>query len=147
MASQPFDKRQRKVNVLPDERKKMGKEMKKKLLHWTETRFVNETLKERPVAQNIWEALQKQFPNLEQEELEVQACKIAMGKENVWKKIVWELNQKNENKKPGVAFQRYRFAPSSHLELDDEHAIHKYIAGYQFYKMMTRWSEEETLSV
>ena len=112
-----------------DERKKMGKEMKKKLLHWTETNFVNETMEEGPEAQNICTALQKQFPNLEQEELEVQACKIAMGKENVWKKIVWELNQKNENKKPGVAFQRYRFAPSSHLELDDEHAIHKYMAG------------------
>ena len=125
-----------------DERKKMGKEMKKKLLHWTETNFVNETMEEGPEAQNICTALQKQFPNLEQEELEVQACKIAENKENVWKKIVRELNQKNENQKPSVAFQRYSFAPSSHLELEDEHVIHNYIAGYQFYKMMTRWSKE-----
>ena len=34
-----------------------------------------------------------------EEELRVQACKVAHSMEDTWKKIVRELNQKNDNEK------------------------------------------------
>ena len=136
------DTTQRGVRINTDEREKMGNEMKKKLFHWTETNFVDITMEDRPVAEKIFTALQKRFPFVIEEELKLQACEVAHSKEDIWKKIVRELNQKNENRKPDAVYQRFRFAPSWNLELDDEHAIHKYIAGYQFYKMMMKWSED-----
>jgi len=135
------DKIQRRACINTDERERMGNEMKKKLFHWTETNFVDEMMGERPVAGKIFTALQKRFPHVAEEELKVQACEVAHSKEDIWKKIVRELNQKNENEKPDAVYQKFRFAPFRHLELDGEHAIHKYIAGYQFYRMMMKWAE------
>merc|ERR1719430_2331986 len=134
------DNKQRRVNINVDEKEKMGNEMKKKLSYWTETNFVEETMEERPVAGKIFTALQKRFPHVAEEELKVQACEVAHSKEDIWKKIVRELNQRNENQKPDAVYQKFRFASSRHLELDGEHAIHKYIAGYQFYRMMMKWT-------
>ena len=71
----------------------------------------------------------------------MQACKVVHSKEDTWKKIVRELNQKNDNEKPDAVYQKFRFAPSRYLGLDGEHAIHKYIAGYQFYRRLTKWAE------
>jgi len=135
------DMKQRRVNINVDEKEKMGNEMKKKLSYWTETNFVDETMEERPVAGKIFTALQKRFPNVPEEELKVQACEVAHSKEDIWKKIVRELNQRNENEKPEAVYQKFRFAPSRHLELDSDHAIHKYIAGYQFYRTMMKWTD------
>ena len=43
--------------------------------------------------------LTKAFPHVNEEELRVQACKVAHSMEDTWKKIVRELNQKNDNEK------------------------------------------------
>merc|ERR1719234_578761 len=135
------DRIQRRACINADERERMGNEMKKKLLHWTETNFVDEMMEERPVAGKIFTALQKRFPHVPEEELKVKAYEVAHSKEDIWKKIVRELNQKNENERPDAVYQKFHFAPSRHLELDEEHAIHKFIAGYQFYRMMMKWAE------
>jgi len=55
-----------------------------------------------PLAEKIFTVLQKRFTHVPEEELKVQACEVAHSKEDIWKKIVWELNQRNENKKPDV---------------------------------------------
>merc|ERR1719193_2524947 len=107
----------RRVCINTDEKEKMGNEMKKKLSHWTETNFVDAMMKERPVAGKIFTALQKRFPYVTEEELKMQACEVAHSKEDIWKKIVRELNQKNENEKPDAVYQKFRFAPFRHLEL------------------------------
>merc|ERR1719447_814921 len=135
------DNIERRVCINTDEKGKMGEEMKLKLIQWTEKTFLDETMEERPVAGKIFTALQKRFPHVGEEELKVQACEVAHSKEDIWKRIVRELNQKNENRKPDAIYQKFRFASPRHLELDGEHAVHKYIAGYQFYKMMMKWAE------
>ena len=82
-----------------DEIGKLGKQMKRKLSYWTEKNFVDNTMEERPVAGEIFTSLQKRFPHVNEEELRVQACKVAHSMEDTWKKIVRELNQKNDNEK------------------------------------------------
>ena len=138
-----LDNHQRMVRSHAEERDALGEEMKLKLIQWTEKTFLDETMEERPVAGKIFTALQKRFPHVDEEELKVQACEVAHSKEDIWKRIVRELNQKNENRKPDAIYQKFRFASPRHLELDGEHAVHKYIAGYQFYKMMMKWAEPE----
>ena len=59
--------------------------MKRKLSYWTEKNFVDNTMEERPVAGEIFTSLQKRFPLVNEEELKVQACKVAHSKEDTWK--------------------------------------------------------------
>ena len=46
---------------------------------------MDNTMEERPVAGEIFTSLQKRFPHVNEEELKVQACKVAHSKEDTWK--------------------------------------------------------------
>jgi len=163
------DKIQIKDGINADDIKRMGKEMIGKLSFWTKTNFVlDETMEDRTAASarkildamlkqfpdvpedelnlkacevKAFDALLKRFPHVSEEELKVQAHEVAHSNEDVREKIVKALTQKNENKKPDAVYQKFSFTPSHHLELDGKHAIHMYIAGYQFYRMMMKWAE------
>ena len=135
---------QRKFVISPEEREQWGKKLRRDLSVWIETTFVDEAAFQQPVHSKILSALKRRFPHVSQDQLKVKSCQVAESKDTEkWKSVLQKVNEVNANNTPGVAYKKYRFFPSSQWhELDkEEHLVHKSIAGYQFHKMISKWSD------
>jgi len=132
---------QRNILVTQQEKIMLASHLKKQLKSWTEIAFAEQAFAEVPVMPKIVKALKNKFPNLSSEKVGVSACEVAESKEeHVWKKVLRKMDQDNKNLKPDAKFQKFRLNPSDVEEVNVEHAVHGYIAGYQFHKMITEWS-------
>ena len=117
-------------------------EIEKKISSFNLTMVLEEQLQQNPVSAKIFAALKSRFPNLTEETLKAKACKISLCKEEEeWKMIVKELNQENENNAPGAVFQKYSFFPSGKAQPRSEEFFHQYIAAFQFYRMLSKWTQ------
>ena len=108
----------------------MAGEMRRSLTGWIEETFADISIQDRPVATKIHTALEKRFPNVPCKHLMMKAFEVSQSKEDIWKRIVRDLNQVNENLKPDALYQKFRFTPSQQHDFGQEHIVHKYIAGY-----------------
>jgi len=135
---------QRKFVISAEEREQWGKKLRRDLSTWVETTFVDEAAFQQPVHSKILSALTRRFPHVSQDQLKVRSCQVAESKDTEkWKSVLQKVNEVNANNTPGVAYKKYRFFPSSkqHEFDDEEHLVHKSIAGYQFHKMISKWSD------
>merc|ERR1712032_703118 len=98
-------------------------------------------LRENALTGKIFVTLKNRFPNVAEEELKAEACKLSTCNEEDWKEIVKRINQENENNKPGAVFDRFRQFPSQQFEVEGEEVVHQYIAGLHFYRMMAKWTQ------
>ena len=106
------------------------------------TYSIEEQLQQNPVPVKILAVLKDRFPNLTEETLKAKACKISLCKdEEEWKRMIKELNQENENNAPGAVFQKYSFFPSAKAQARSEEFFHQYIAAFQFYRMLSKWTQ------
>ena len=132
---------QRSLVIFPDDTEKIAKEMKAKLTSEAQKLLIEEQLTESPKAGKILAVLKSRFSNISEERLKMAATRLARNQEGEWKDIVQELHQDNENMKSGAIYQKFSYFPSrGGLELSREYPIHQCIAGFQFYKMMMKWS-------
>ena len=135
---------QRKFVISGEEREQWGKKLRQDLSKWVETTFVDEAAFQQPVHSKILNALTRRFPHVSQDQLKVRSCQVAEGKDTEkLKSVLQKVNDVNANNTPGVADKKYRFFPSSkqHEFDDEEHLVHESIAGYQFHKMISKWSD------
>ena len=90
----------------------MAGEMRKSLTSWIEETFADISIQDRPVATKIHTALERRFLNVPSKHLMMKAYEVSQSKEDIWKRIVPDLNQVNENLKPDALYQKFRFTPS-----------------------------------
>ena len=133
--------RRHRITVTKEEMEKLGIEMTKRVAALAETISIDDQIRENPLTGKIFFALKNRFSNVAEDELKAKACKISTCNEEEWKKIVMRLNEENENNKPGTVYKRFRFFPSQQLEVEGEEAVHQYIAGLHFYRMMAKWTQ------
>lgn len=131
--------KRRKV-IFPVDAEKIAKEMETKLAREAQNLFIEEKVKETPMANKILAVLKTRFPNISENYLKLAAFKLVCNKEGEWKRLVQELHQENENTKPGTIYQKFSFFPSKNGEMTGEYAIHHCIAGFHFFKMITKWT-------
>jgi len=135
---------QRKFVISAEEKEEWGKKLRRDLSAWVETTFVDEAAFQKPVHSKILNALKRRFPHVSQDQLKVRSCEVAESKDTEkWKSVLQKVNEVNANNTPGVAYKKYRFFPTSkqHEFDDEEYLVHKTIAGYQFHKMISKWSD------
>ena len=136
---------QRKFVISAEERERWGKQLKRDLFARIETTFVDEAALQQPVYSKIFNALKRRFPYVSQDQLKVRSCQVAESRDTEkWKSALQKVNEVNANNTPGAAYKKYRFFPSAshqHELEEEEHMVHKSIAGYQFHKMISKWSE------
>ena len=132
---------QQNISVTQEDKIVLASHLRKQVKSWTEIALAEHTFTEVPVVPKIFKALKNKFPNISSEQVGISACQVAESKEeHVWKKVLCKMDQDNKNLKPEAKFQKFRLNPSDPEEGDVEHAVHGYIAGYQFHKMITQWS-------
>ena len=131
----------RRIVIKRDDLKNIIEQMKKKITCITTTLSFEDQLRENPLAGKILTALRSRFPNVTEDKLKAEACKISTFNEEDWKQIVARMNQENENNKPGAVYKRFRFCPSQGLAVGGEEAVHQHIAGLQFYRMLAKWTQ------
>ena len=130
--------------MFPDDTEKIAKEMKAKLKSEAQKLLIEEQLTESPISGKILAVLKNRFSNISEEHLKMAATRLARNQEGEWKDIVQELHQDNENMKPGAIYQKFSFFPSKNGEMTGEYAIHHCIAGFHFFKMITKWTESSS---
>ena len=137
---------QRKVLISQEQRDQWGKQLKKDLSSWIETTFVDEAALQQPVYSKILTALTRRFPNVSQDQLKVKSIKVAESRDTEkWKSVLQKVNEENVNNAPGAEIKKYRFIPSKQHDPNEEHLKHKAIAGFQFQKMLAKWSDPSSL--
>ena len=113
-------------------------EMIKRVNSLEEKVSIEDQLRENPLPAKILTALKNRFPNVTEEKLKANACKISMmRKEEEWKKVVKELNQENENNKADAVYKKFSLFPSGYSDLEGD----QHIAGFLFYRTMAKWSQ------
>ena len=132
------ERRRHRITVTKEDMEKLGIEMTKRLTTLADTFSVEDQLRENPLAGKILTSLRTRFPNVTEEKLKTEACKISTCNEEEWKQIVATIHQENENNKPGAVFKKFRFFPSQRIDVEAEH---QHIAGFQFYKMLAKWTQ------
>ena len=131
----------RRIVIKSEDMKNIIEQMKKKITYMTMTLSFEDQLRENPLADKVFTALKTRFPNVAEDKLKAEACKISTCNEEDWKQIVARMNQENENNKPGAVYKRFRFFPSQRSEGGGAEAVHQHIAGLQFYKMLAKWTQ------
>ena len=115
-------------------------EIEKKISSCNLTMVLEEQLQQNPVSAKIFAALKSRFLNLTEGTLKEKACKISLCKnEEEWKRMVKEENENNDA--PGAAFQKYSFFPTRQTELRIDELVHKYVAAFHFYRMLSKWTQ------
>ena len=84
----------------------------------------------------IFQSLQKMFPLVPPEIIMAKALDISVSSSLDMNRIKMDLEETNRKYQP--AFRSYKFLPSRTHEFNMEKAVHSYIAGYQFHKMITK---------
>lgn len=135
------EKRRHKITVTKEEMQTLGIEMTKRVTALAEILSIEDQIRENGLAGKIFFALKNRFPDVAEDELKANACKISTCNEEEWKKMVMRLNEENENNKPGTVYKRFRFFPSQQLEVEGAEVVHQYIAGLHFYRMMAKWTQ------
>ena len=127
----------RRIAINKEDMRNMIEGMKQKLASMTKILSFEDQLKRSHTA-----ALKARFPNVTENALKENACEISKSKtDEDWKKIVRKINEENENKKPGAVYKRFRFFPSQQLEPEGEGAVHQYLAGLHFYRMLAKGAQ------
>ena len=138
----PNDKKNRTLLITIEDNDKCVREIKKKISSIDLTYSLEEHLGEDPLAAKILAALRNRFLNVSEETLRAKACKISLCKdEEDWKTVVKELNQENENNALGAVFKKYSFFPSGKTQPRSEEFFHQYVAAFQFYRMLSKWTQ------
>ena len=132
------ERRRHRITVTKEDMEKLGIEMTKRLTTLADIFSVEDQLRENPLAGKILTSLRTRFPNVTEEKLKTEACKISTCNEEEWKQIVATIHQENENNKPGAVYKKFRFFPSQRIDVEAEH---QHIAGFQFYKMLAKWTQ------
>lgn len=135
---------QGKFVISAEEREEWGRKLRRDLLATVETTFVDESAFQKPVHSKILNALKRRFPYVSHDQLKMRSSQVAESKDTEkWKSVLQKVNEVNANNTPGAAYKKYRFFPTSkqHEFDDEEHLVHKSIAGYQFHKMISKWSD------
>ena len=132
----------RRIAINKEDVRNVIEDMKQKLASMAKILSFEDQLKRNHTAGKIFIALKARFPNVTENALKENACEISKSKaDEDWKKIVRKINEENENKKPGAVYKRFRFFPSQQLEPEGEGAIHQYLAGLHFYRMLAKGAQ------